>query len=108
MSVVEVALIGTSTATIVVLEDGGSWLEKNDVGLAIKTTPSKETKPAICSLRVKGSWMRKEQAQHARIGARKVMTVASATGRYMRESVQAVSLNCQKKSTHRSSVQYIP
>ena len=42
---------------------------------------------ASCSLRVKGSWRRIEQAQQATIGARKVITVASERGRYSRESL---------------------
>ena len=54
---------------------------KNEAGWAIMTTPTKETRPAICSMRVKGSWTRTEQAQQAINGARKVMTVASAIGR---------------------------
>jgi hypothetical protein len=63
-------------------------VENRDIGLAISTTPNSETYAAICSIRVKGSLMRKEHAQHARLGARKVMTVASARGRYNRESVR--------------------
>jgi hypothetical protein len=55
--------------------------EKSDIGRAIRTTPKRETYAAICSIRVKGSLIRKEQAQHARLGARNVMTVASARGR---------------------------
>jgi len=55
--------------------------ENNDNGRAMRTTPKRETYAAICSMRVKGSLIRKEQAQHARPGARKVMTVASASGR---------------------------
>lgn len=52
----------------------------------MRTTPRKEIKPAICSLRVNGSWRRNEQAQQATIGARKVITVASESGRYWSES----------------------
>lgn len=55
--------------------------ENSDSGRAMRTTPKRETYAAICSMRVKGSLIRKEQAQHARLGARKVMTVASASGR---------------------------
>ena len=61
-------------------------LGKNDVGRAIRTTPRKETRPAIWEERVKGSCMRTEQAQQATIGARKVITVASESGRYWSES----------------------
>ena len=53
----------------------------------MRTTPRKEMIPAICSLRVNGSWRRNEQAQEATIGARKVITVASDRGRYLRESL---------------------
>jgi len=56
-------------------------------------TPRRETSAAICSIRVKVSWMRSEHAQQATIGARKVRTVASAIGRYIRESVNAVSID---------------
>ena len=65
----------------------GEGLERRDVGRAMRTTPRKETMPAICSLRVKGWWSRIEQAQQATIGARKVITVASERGRYSRESL---------------------
>lgn len=61
-------------------------VEKREVGCAMRTTPKRETRPAICSVRVKGSWRRTEQAQQAKIGARKVMTVASERGRYSRET----------------------
>ena len=62
-----------------------------DVGRAISRTPTSEIMPAICSMRVKGSWMSIEQAQQATIGARNVMTMASARGRYRRESALDVS-----------------
>ena len=55
---------------------------RSDVGRAMSTTPMKDTTPAICSLRVNGSWSKIEQAQQATTGARKVMTVASDSGRY--------------------------
>ena len=59
-----------------------------DVGRAMRTTPRKEIMAAICSLRVNGSSRRmNEQAQQATIGARKVMTVASLSGRYWSESL---------------------
>ena len=58
-----------------------------DVGRAMRTTPRKETMPAICSLPPNGSWRRNEQAQQATIGARKVITVASDRGRYCSESL---------------------
>jgi len=57
----------------------------SEVGRAIRTTPTIDTKAAYCSIRVKGSLMKMEHAQQAKLGARKVMTVASASGRYRRE-----------------------
>jgi hypothetical protein len=54
---------------------------KSEKGRAMRTTPNREIYAAICSIRVKGSLIRKLQAQHARLGARKVITVASARGR---------------------------
>lgn len=61
-------------------------LGRSDIGRAMSTTPKKDTTPAICSARVKGSWRRMEHAQQATTGARKVMTVASDSGRYSSES----------------------
>ncbi len=61
---------------------GAEWVGMREVGRAIRITPRREITPATCSLRVKGSWMRIEQAQQATIGAKKVMTVASDKGRY--------------------------
>ena len=65
----------------------GEWLERREVGRAMRTTPRKEIMPTTCSLRVKGWWRRIEQAQQATMGARKVITVASERGRYSRESL---------------------
>ena len=56
--------------------------EKREVGRAMRMTPSNDTTPEICSVRVKGSCRSLLQAQQAMIGARKVRTVASARGRY--------------------------
>ena len=50
--------------------------------------------PAICSVRVKGSWIRMLQAQQATMGARKVITVASERGRYCRESLSSHINDC--------------
>lgn len=76
---------------------GGAEAEeaKSEVGRAIKITPMKATIEPIFSMRVKGSLMRKEQAQQDKEGARKVMTVASAIGRYSNESgsVSDLTLN---------------
>ena len=47
----------------------------------MKITPTKATKEPSFSVRVKGSFMRKEQAQQERDGARKVITIASDMGR---------------------------
>jgi hypothetical protein len=44
---------------------------------------------------VNGSLMRKLHAQHAKPGARNVITVASASGRYKRESIRiSVAAHC--------------
>ncbi len=53
----------------------------------MRTTPKSDTYAAICSMRVNGSLIIKEQAQQARLGARKVMTVASLSGKYCKESI---------------------
>ena len=63
-----------------------SWV-KMDVGRAIRITPKKDMMPAICSTRLNGSWSSIEHIQHVRSGARKVMTVASASGRYIKASI---------------------
>jgi hypothetical protein len=55
--------------------------EKKDTGRAMNMTPRKETRLPNFSFRVKGSLIKIEHAQHDRLGARKVMTVASASGR---------------------------
>ena len=65
-----------------VSEDPGN----KDAGRAIRMIPKSETKPAICCARVKGSLMRIQQAKQATVGARNVITVASAMGRYCNES----------------------
>jgi hypothetical protein len=56
--------------------------EKRDAGLAIRTTPKSEMYAAICSIRVNRSFKKNEHAQQDSEGARKVITVASARGRY--------------------------
>ena len=66
--------------------------EKRDAGWAIKSTPIRDITAASCSKRVNGSWIKSEQAQQLTIGARKVITVASAIGRYSRESKTGISL----------------
>ena len=62
-------------------EEDGFSAANNDTGRAMRTTPMREIQPAICCVRVKGSWRTNEHTQQARIGARKVRTVASAKGR---------------------------
>ena len=59
----------------------GLWPERSEVGRAITTTPRREMRPQMRSVRVKGWCRRMEQAKQAAMGARKVMTVASAIGR---------------------------
>ena len=59
---------------------------KKEAGCAMRTTPTKETAPASCSLRVNVSARSREQTQFATMGAMKVITVASARGRYRTES----------------------
>ncbi|KAF4512295.1 hypothetical protein G6O67_001456 [Ophiocordyceps sinensis] len=55
--------------------------EKRAAGWAMRTTPSSATTVASCSIRVNGSRSRKQHSRPATPGARKVMTVASASGR---------------------------
>jgi len=64
----------------------GEDIPKKDVGRAINTTPNSDIIAAICSILVNGSLIKIEHAQHASEGARKVITVASANGRYKSES----------------------
>lgn len=68
---------------LLTIETVGDWLwpERRLLGRAMTTTPRREIRPQMRSVRVKG-WCKKiEQAKHAAKGARKVMTVASAMGR---------------------------
>jgi len=67
--------------------------ENNETGLAIKTTPNSEMYAAICSILVNGSLMKYEHAQQASDGERNVMTVASARGRYIRESMRVSTVS---------------
>ena len=53
----------------------------NENGCDIRTTPKMETRPAICWLRVNGVLITKDNTQAATMGAKNVMTVASAKGR---------------------------
>ena len=57
-----------------------------EAGRAMRMIPNSDTKPAICSERVKGSRIRIQHAKQATVGARNVITVASAMGRYCSES----------------------
>lgn len=58
----------------------------------MRMTPKKETTVPMRSIRVKGSCKRMEQAKHDRDGAMNVKTVASASGRYRKESGRASKL----------------
>ena len=80
-------VFGASVAPMLAEGVDEGELGKRNVGRAIRITPKRETRAAICSIRVKASWMRREHAQQATMGARKARTVASAIGRYIRESV---------------------
>ena len=80
----EAEAIAAGTASDEPLAAGGMNFadeEKREVGCAMKTTPKRDTKPAIFSRRVKGSSAMTEHSQQAPMGARKVITVASAKGR---------------------------
>jgi hypothetical protein len=89
-----VAFEGLESATPLAGGTASEWFNaaKRETGLAISTTPNNDTYAAICSIFVNGSLMRKLQAQHARLGARNVITVASASGRYSRESAEVSTL----------------
>ena len=78
-------LVGASVFAIVVSGEG-SRSQESWKGRAMRSTPSKDTTPAICSIRVKGSLSKMEQAQHTTSGARNEMTVASDKGRKIKES----------------------
>jgi hypothetical protein len=56
---------------------------KRDVGLAISTTPASARKLAICSFLVYGSFKILWQIYPVNAGARNVITVASARGKYI-------------------------
>lgn len=64
----------------------GVSLSNKDSGRAMRMTPIRAMAPAICSFRVNGSWRRMAHTQQARVGARNVMTMDSAIGRYRSES----------------------
>lgn len=59
----------------------GLWPERRLLGRAMTTTPRREIRLQMRSVRVKGWCKKMEQAKQAAKGARKVMTVASAMGR---------------------------
>ena len=76
------------------------------MGCAINTTPRKETKAATCCERVKGSFTRTQHAAQATLGARKVITVASAIGKYRRESgIDETDLGLAGKGNTHSRIQ---
>ena len=61
---------------------GSTWLRYGRSGQAISITPTNDIKPQICCVLLNLSWSKSEQAQLVIIGTRKVITVASAIGRY--------------------------
>ena len=65
-----------------------SLLEKRKAGRATNRTPVKAIRPASASLTVKGSRRATHAMKAVRVGTRNVMTVASDTSRYERESTQ--------------------
>lgn len=65
----------------------GVLFPNKDSGRAMRMTPIRAIAPAICSFRVNGSWRRMAHTQQARVGARNVMTIDSAIGRYRSESI---------------------
>lgn len=86
-------LLVPDTTSVFPLAGGASADEKNnDVGLAMKTTPTRDMRLPILSIFVNCSLSKNEQTQQVRLGARNVMTVASASGRYIRESAMAVGI----------------
>lgn len=65
----------------------GVSLYNKDSGRAMRMTPIRAMAPAICSFRVNGSCRRTAHTQQAMVGARNVMTMDSAIGRYRSESI---------------------
>ena len=65
-----------------------SLLGKRKAGRATNKTPVKAMRPASASLTVKGSRRATHAMKAVRVGTRNVMTVASDTSRYERESIQ--------------------
>jgi len=83
-------VIAASAVPSAVRAGAEEW--KNVVGRAMSVTPMNETNAPICSSRVKGSRSKIAQAKQDREGAMKVTTVASAKGRYIRESMRAIRI----------------
>lgn len=81
---------------------GGEGIEgvsvpNKESGRAMRMTPIRAMAPAICSFRVNGSWRMMAHAQQARVGARNVITMDSAIGRYRSESISThmvLSVSC--------------
>lgn len=77
----------------------GVSVSNKESGRAMRMTPIRAMAPAICSFRVNGSWRIMAHAQQARVGARNVITMDSAIGRYRSESIStpvALSVSCSK------------
>lgn len=75
----------------------GVSVSKKERGRAMRMTPIRAMAPAICSFRVNGSWRMMAHAQQARVGARNVITMDSAIGRYRSESISTpvvLSVSC--------------
>lgn len=91
-SVIPAATIGEEGIEVVSVSNKES-------GRAMRMTPMRAMAPAICSFRVNGSWRMMAHAQQARVGARNVITMDSAIGRYRSESIstpEVLSVSCSK------------
>ncbi len=77
-------MLATMSTGAAVTGDAGEE-EKRAVGRAMRMTPARAKKELTCSFRVKGSWSVRWQMYPETLGARKEITVASASGRYIIE-----------------------
>lgn len=78
----------------------GVSVPNKESGRAMRMTPIRAMAPAICSFRVNGSCRMMAHAQQARVGARNVITMDSAIGRYRSESISTpvvLSVSCSKE-----------
>lgn len=77
----------------------GVSVSNKESGRAMRMTPIRAMAPAICSFRVNGSWRMMAHTQQAMVGARNVITMDSAIGRYLSESISTPvvsSVSCSK------------